>query len=83
MDQVHVKKLLQQLTAQNSQQRQHVTTQVLVLTQKMLVQHSQEHVQIILQQYKVDVKQNHNHVLKEHSLMEFIHVYLLLLHVLH
>jgi hypothetical protein len=53
-----------------------------VLTKEEHVLISQEHVEIIQLQYKVDVNKNHQNVLKEHWLVELILVFLLLLHVL-
>ena len=82
MDQVHVKLLQQQLIAQHTQLKQHVTIHLSVLIKEELVLNSQEHVQIIQQQLLVDVHSNPQNVLKEHWLVELIHVYLLLLHAL-
>ena len=83
MDQVHVNLLLQKPIAQHTQQKQLVTIKAPVLTKEQLVLTSQEHAEIIQQLLLVDVQPNHQNVKKEHWLMEFIHVYLLLLHVLH
>ena len=80
MDQVHVKLLQRQLIAQHTQQKQHVTIKMPVLTKEQLVLHSQEHAQIIQQQLLEDVQTNLQNVLKEHWLVELTHVYLLLLH---
>jgi hypothetical protein len=80
MEIVHVKVLQQQSIAQHTQQKQPVIIKAAVLTKEQPVLNSQEHVEIIQQQYKVDVNKNHINVLKEHWLMEFIHVFLLQSH---
>jgi hypothetical protein len=83
MEIVHVKPLQQKSIAQHTQQKHLVITKAAVLTKEQPVLISQEHAEIIQQQLLVDVHQNHQNVKKEHWLMEFIHVFLLLLHVLH
>jgi hypothetical protein len=82
MDQVHVQLLPYKLIAQHSQQKHLAIIKAAVLTKEQPVLNSQEHAEIIQQQLLVDVIQNHQNVLKEHWLMEFIHVYHLQSHAL-